>query len=459
MDQAQRGANALAASDYPGALAAYTQALIEHPTSPDYFTKRSLVFTRLKPARYDLALRDAEYAVLLARKRARRELIQAAQQRRVIALHGLGRYADAKFLLSTMERWVPKESRPAKMEIDMWKAKVESKLQNVPESEKVATVKEYPEIELPTDAKMTEKLEAQLNADGSFKLDQDSNGKSSDPSTILAGALPSTNGTDGTANGEASAAAPKPTTDPVPTQIRHEWYQNAQSVTLTLYAKGVSKDAAQIDINEDSVYVSFPHPSNPSTSFTFALDPLFAPIDPSRSKSAVLSTKVELTLTKAQAGQKWHTLEGSAPLKPSNNTSSATNEDAARVAVMDTLNQKQSESSTKPTASAPSYPTSSRHGPKDWDKLANDLHAQSKAKRVVKKSDNTNEADEEEDIDSDYEGGDAVDGFFKKLYAGADDDTRRAMMKSYYESNGTALSTNWAEVGKGKVEEVKGKDD
>jgi len=26
------------------------------------------------------------------------------------------------------------------------------------------------------------------------------------------------------------------------------------------------------------------------------------------------------------------------------------------------------------------------------------------------------------------------------------------MMKSYIESNGTALSTNWEEVGKGKVE-------
>lgn len=45
-----------------------------------------------------------------------------------------------------------------------------------------------------------------------------------------------------------------------------------------------------------------------------------------------------------------------------------------------------------------------------------------------------------------------IDDFFKKLYADADDDTRRAMMKSYQESGGTALSTNWGEVKKGKVE-------
>lgn len=49
-------------------------------------------------------------------------------------------------------------------------------------------------------------------------------------------------------------------------------------------------------------------------------------------------------------------------------------------------------------------------------------------------------------------GGDgAVNGFFQKLFGDADDDTKRAMMKSYSESGGTTLSTNWAEVGKDKV--------
>ena len=62
-------------------------------------------------------------------------------------------------------------------------------------------------------------------------------------------------------------------------------------------------------------------------------------------------------------------------------------------------------------------------------------------------------------VDSDDEGGDAVDSFFKKLYKGSDPDTRRAMMKSYQESNGTALSTNWEEVGKKRVEPVESKDD
>jgi len=45
-----------------------------------------------------------------------------------------------------------------------------------------------------------------------------------------------------------------------------------------------------------------------------------------------------------------------------------------------------------------------------------------------------------------------MNDFFMKLYKNADPDTKRAMMKSYQESNGTALSTNWEEVKKGPVE-------
>lgn len=50
-------------------------------------------------------------------------------------------------------------------------------------------------------------------------------------------------------------------------------------------------------------------------------------------------------------------------------------------------------------------------------------------------------------------GGDAtVNEFFQKIFADADEDTKRAMMKSYQESGGTTLSTNWDEVKKGPVE-------
>jgi hypothetical protein len=204
--------------------------------------------------------------------------------------------------------------------------------------------------------------------------------------------------------------------------------------------------------------VSFPHPSDRSSSFILTFDPLFAVIDPSASTYSIMSTKVEVSLRKVVPGQKWPALEGTAPLK---DVELGPESAAARAAVMSSLAQPAV--SLKPE-SAPSYPTSSKSGPKNWDKLAETLTAKKKSTKKPKKDKKTeNESpgssDEDGGVDSDYDTGDAVDGFFKKLYAGADDDTRRAMMKSYVESNGTALSTNWSEVGKGKVEPVKGKDD
>ena len=50
-------------------------------------------------------------------------------------------------------------------------SKVTSKLKNIPEEEKVVTVKEYPDVELPSEKKMKEWLTSQVKADGTFKFE------------------------------------------------------------------------------------------------------------------------------------------------------------------------------------------------------------------------------------------------------------------------------------------------
>ncbi|CAG9804556.1 unnamed protein product [Chironomus riparius] len=67
--------------------------------------------------------------------------------------------------------------------------------------------------------------------------------------------------------------------------------------------------------------------------------------------------------------------------------------------------------------------------PQDWDKLA----------KEVEKTDDT-------------EGDAAVNALFKKIYESGTEEQRRAMNKSFQESGGTVLSTNWDEVRKDKVE-------
>ena len=61
-------------------------------------------------------------------------------------------------------------------------------------------------------------------------------------------------------------------------------------------------------------------------------------------------------------------------------------------------------------SSGPSYPTSSKHGVKDWDKLATDLTKKKKEKSKDEKAKDKDGADQGDDsgADSDYGGGDDV---------------------------------------------------
>jgi len=75
---------------------------------------------------------------------------------------------------------------------------------------------------------------------------------------------------------------------------------------------------------------------------------------------------------------------------------------------------------------------------KNWEEVTNNILSSEKEKSV--------------DEDPNAGGDAAVNSFFQKIFSDADDDTRRAMMKSFQESGGTTLSTNWEEVGKNRVE-------
>lgn len=119
---------------------------------------------------------------------------------------------------------------------------------------------------------------------------------------------------------------------------------------------------------------------------------IFIEIVPSESKFSILGTKIEIKLKKKLIGFKWNTLEG-----------------IDEPSIID----------------KPSYPSSSKKKV-DWDALT---------------------VDEEKP-----EGEAALNGLFQQIYKAASDETRKAMIKSFTESGGTCLSTNWDEVGKKKVD-------
>ncbi|RAH62578.1 CS-domain-containing protein [Aspergillus piperis CBS 112811] len=469
MNAASLGDSALQSSDPTTATLHYTTALLTHPRSPSYFIKRSTAFSRLKPTpNLPAALRDAESAVLLARERGKRELIVEAQLRRAIVLFLMGRYVAAEGVVGVVERMVgldkegcngdkdeDKEEKVRRAmggassagkgveaEVRIWGAKIRAKVKGNGDEEG-EKVEEVPVgVKVPGEKELRAQLEELRK--GKSKIgsvsDEKEGQKVEDKAEKVA---------------EEKAEVKEAQQQQQQVKVRHEWYQSGETVVVTLYVKGVPKDKVAIELKEDSTSLQFPLPSG--AEYDFTLDPLFAPIDPSTSKVSVFSTKIEISLRKKVPGQKWSALESS-----SSSTGLTTPQPVTTTPITTTTTTQ-----IKPQAQGPSYPTSSRHGAKDWDKLASTLTQKSKKKDKPKKNkdattkaegkgeeeddDDDEQASDTESINSDFGGGDAVDGFFKKLYANADPDTRRAMVKSYVESQGTSLSTNWDEVGQGPV--------
>lgn len=409
MDQATRGATAIDEGNYKLAVTYYTEAIAKHPQAVSYYIQRSKAYTRLSPPDHQAAFNDAELAVTLATQRAKRELIADSQLRRVITLFNLERYADAKQCL----QWVKKLNEKEKT-LAIWEWKTDAKLKGLEEGDErgKVTVEETPDVEVP---------KAVIGKDSCKE-------PAKTPSALASTTI---NGTKEVTKEPTAAVQPEGVQTP-PSKIRHEWFQTNDAVIVTLFCKGIPKHKATVEIKQGSLDVSFPLPTG--SDFNLSLDPLFAAIDPSASSYKIMSTKAEFTLKKSIPGHQWANIEGAQPVSTEENSTGG--DDTVKRAVI----------SDKSTNGGPVYPTSSKSGPKNWDKVVSDLS------KKPKKDAKEGEEGASEDAGIEDEEGDPTTNFFKMLYKDADPDTQKAMMKSYQESNGTALSTNWADVSKGKVE-------
>merc|ERR1712039_11576 len=79
----------------------------------------------------------------------------------------------------------------------------------------------------------------------------------------------------------------------------------------------------------------------------------------------------------------------------------------------------------------PAYPTSNKQK-RDWSQIDREIDTELKNEKPA--------------------GDEALNKLFKEIYERADDETRRAMNKSFQTSGGTVLSTNWGEVSKADYE-------
>ncbi|ODV84519.1 hypothetical protein CANARDRAFT_29058 [[Candida] arabinofermentans NRRL YB-2248] len=190
-----------------------------------------------------------------------------------------------------------------------------------------------------------------------------------------------------------------------PAALKVDWFDTNTEVNVSLFMKNIVSESLKVELKKNSVFAEFKTKSGED--FKYEVNPLFDEIDTEKSSYRLFGTKLELYWTKTNP-VKWQSLELN---------------DSVKVSSTSTI-PKDTETTSKDT-SALSYPSSS-------------------TKKINWSNFDVGDVDEKDDSDP--------NAFFKALYGDADDDTRRAMMKSYIESNGTALSTDWKEVGKGTTE-------
>ncbi|CAK7267405.1 Cochaperone protein [Sporothrix epigloea] len=246
-------------------------------------------------------------------------------------------------------------------------------------------------------------------------------------------------------NQAKTAVIPVVVPPPTPAKLRVDMYQSTSKVNLSVFAKKVDEQQLQIEAGPTTIRLSN-LPKEVSGPKGTVVIQLGGAIDETDITKRVTPYKIELSLTKKTPGEKWgnwgeQVQEEEAEDKksePKNAEPALTDVPSMTpaVAVTPVAPPKQA-SVPKPATSANAaaksaglvYPTSSRNGPKDWDKLA-----------VL------------DDNGDGEDNGDSVDTFFKQLYANSTPEQQRAMNKSFTESNGTALSTDWTSVGQNKVE-------
>lgn len=174
-------------------------------------------------------------------------------------------------------------------------------------------------------------------------------------------------------------------------------------MTVSIFIKNARKEDVAVDLQPKSLNVAIKNQGSSAGSEVQVDFDLADAIVPSESKYEVLATKIEIKMKKEKVAR-WKSLEDAG--------------DGPAVQAWDV-------SSNSTSSSAKLYPSSK--GDKNWDKIGS------------------------EEPEDKLEGDAALNKVFKDIYGGASEDQRRAMMKSFYESGGTVLSTNWDEVGKAPV--------
>ena len=226
---------------------------------------------------------------------------------------------------------------------------------------------------------------------------------------------------------------------------RVSWTQKADRVTISVHMKGIDVENVSFAFLDMEARLVVRERKDKGGAILYKREwKLANAVKKTECRCLVMDTKITLRLVKADAALVWPELESAAAIAAAAaaaETKSANARPNAPPSPTAGDGKTASASASASTSVAPSgvrgppasrvFPSSAKTS-RNWDKIEQDLK----------------EEEENEKLSGDA----ALNKLFQDIYSKADDDTRRAMQKSFVESNGTVLSTNWGEIGAKKVD-------
>jgi len=197
------------------------------------------------------------------------------------------------------------------------------------------------------------------------------------------------------------AAAAAAVRAPVPPKMpKYQYYQNDTDMTIAILEPGVQQEDLRVDFETKRLTVVL---TKQGVDFAVVCGTLYEEIVVDKSKVRIKDEKVLIKMRKKTEKFEWQQLINKV-------------EEPSPKEILD--------DKIVPTVDSTKNKAYASH--RDWDAIERNIDEQEKQEKP--------------------EGDEALNKLFQDIYGRSDEDTRRAMVKSFQTSGGTVLSTNWGEV-------------